>query len=192
MQPKKYMLQAIKKLLKKKSIKSISVQDILEEAGVSRATFYKYFWDKYDLANAYYSEYVKENIIPHYDGSNWHELLVETLAFVKENNDYFRPLIDLSEHSFIDFLTEFGEKGYRQNYLNNTGKKELNDEDRYMLEFYNAGCVRVIRCWLRGGCTDPPDYIADLVFRLLPAVYHEVDHTSSAVLVSSYQSGGRG
>lgn len=191
MQPKKYMLQAIKKLLKNKSIESISVQDILQEANVSRATFYKYFWDKYDLANAYYSEYVKENIMPQYDGSNWCELLVTTLTFIQENKDYFRPLIDLSEHSFSDFLAEFGEKGYRQNYLNNTGKKELSQEDKYVLAFYNAGCVWLISSWIKGGCIDSPEYIADLVRRLLPAVYREVDIDSSVAFVSSYQSSGR-
>jgi len=191
MQPKKYMLQAIKKLLKNRSIDSISVQDILREANVSRATFYKYFWDKYDLANAYYSEYVKENIMPQYDGSNWYDLLVVTLTFLQENRDYFRPLIDLSEHSLADFLSEFGEKGYRQNFLNNTGKKDLDTEDKYVLEFYNAGCVRVISSWLKGGCSDSPKYVADLVRRLLPSVYHEVDIASSAFFVNSYQSSGR-
>jgi len=112
MQPKKYLIQAIKKLITEKGIDNIIVQDILEEAHVSRATFYKYFWDKYDLANAYYSEYVKENILPHYDGTNWRSILIEILTFIKENENYFRQLTDVTIHSFTEFIEEYGKKGY--------------------------------------------------------------------------------
>jgi len=187
LQPKKYLIQAIKKLISEKGIENIIVQDILDEANVSRATFYKYFWDKYDLANAYYSEYVKVNILPRYDGTNWFSLLVHLLTFIKENKDYFIQLTDLTIHSFTEFIAKFGEKGYSQNYLVNTGKKELSSEDRYMLEFYNAGCVRLICCWLKGGCTDEPDYIASLVLNLLPAVYHKVNNAAKAVSFDPYK-----
>ncbi len=186
LKPKKYLLEAARKLIIEKGIDNITVQDILDESSVSRATFYKYYRDKYDLANAFYGEYVTENILPRYDGTNWDVLLVEILRFVKENKSYFRQLTDLEIHSFAEFVGEYGKKGYRQTYLVNTGKKELSSEEEYRLEFYNAGCVRVITCWINDGCAEKPDYIARLLFSLMPDVYHTVDSTDSSAALNAY------
>lgn len=167
-------------------IESITVQDILDVAHVSRGTFYKYFWDKYDLANAYYAEYVQEHILPRYDGTNWRSLLVEIMYFIRKNKDYFCQLTGLTIHGFAEFLLEAGEKGYRQNYLINTGKDKLDRRDRYALEFYNSGCVRLICLWLEDGCVDSPEDIADLVLDLLPAEYHSVDDIAPSASSDSY------
>lgn len=43
--------ETIEKLLNKTSIEKITLKKILYESGVSKQTFYRYFSDKYDLAN---------------------------------------------------------------------------------------------------------------------------------------------
>ena len=45
----KAILQAMVALLKKKSFEKITVQDILEETPVTRATFYAHYHDKYEV-----------------------------------------------------------------------------------------------------------------------------------------------
>lgn len=40
---------ALSKLLHEKSLDKLSVIDIIRESGVCRATFYRYYSDKYDL-----------------------------------------------------------------------------------------------------------------------------------------------
>ena len=45
----KAILQAMVSLLKKKSFEKITVQDILDETPVTRATFYAHYHDKYDV-----------------------------------------------------------------------------------------------------------------------------------------------
>ena len=45
----KAILQAMVSLLKKKSFEKITVQDILEETPVTRATFYAHYHDKYEV-----------------------------------------------------------------------------------------------------------------------------------------------
>lgn len=186
MKPKKYLLEAARKLIIEKGIDNITVQDILDESSVSRATFYKYYRDKYDLANAFYGEYVTENILPRYNGANWDTLLIEILTFVKEHKSYFRQLNDLEIHNFAEFVGEYGKKGYRQTYLVNTGKKQLSKEEEYLLEFYNAGCVRVISCWINHECEEKPDYIARLLYRQMPDVYHTIDGTVSSAALDAY------
>ncbi len=45
------LLNSAYKLFTKKGIKETSIQDIVNEAGVAKGTFYLYFKDKYDLQN---------------------------------------------------------------------------------------------------------------------------------------------
>lgn len=62
------LIQSVEKLLKHHSLDSSNVQDILDEAECSRGTFYKYFHDKYDLANTYYGDRVTQLIQTACDG----------------------------------------------------------------------------------------------------------------------------
>ena len=86
------LFQAIEKLVGQKQFSKITVQDILDEAEVSRRTFYKYFNDKYDLANSFYENYVTNQILIHYDGSNWRELLIQVCVFILKNQNYFQEI----------------------------------------------------------------------------------------------------
>lgn len=46
---KRAMADALKKLLQKRKLEHITVQDVADEANVSRKTFYYHFHDIYDL-----------------------------------------------------------------------------------------------------------------------------------------------
>ncbi len=59
MRTRQIMLDAVKTLLEKHQIDDITVQDIVDEAGVARTTFYKYFSNKYDIVNAYNMDFIK-------------------------------------------------------------------------------------------------------------------------------------
>lgn len=48
---KKIIIMEFCKLLSEKSFNNITVQNILDKAEICKGTFYKYFCDKYDLAN---------------------------------------------------------------------------------------------------------------------------------------------
>ncbi len=50
----KAILYAFETLLEQKPFEKITIQDILDEAPVSRNTFYAHFRDKYDIAEHYY------------------------------------------------------------------------------------------------------------------------------------------
>lgn len=71
MNTKMILLEAVKTLVEKGKFQTMTVQDILDEAEVSRATFYKYFRDKYDITNNYYVYYANKEILSRYDGHNW-------------------------------------------------------------------------------------------------------------------------
>lgn len=58
----KAITQAFISLLKVKPFEKITIQDILDEAPVTRSTFYKHFHDKYDIAEKMQNEFLSAQL----------------------------------------------------------------------------------------------------------------------------------
>ena len=56
----KAIVDAFNRLISRKRFGDIAVADIIAEADVSKATFYRYFHDKYDVMNSNYKELLDE------------------------------------------------------------------------------------------------------------------------------------
>lgn len=70
-------------LLEEKSFESITIKDIIDKCGASRATFYRHFKDKYYLMNWFYKQNVDELIKN--NSSDYKAILVQCIYFFKEN-----------------------------------------------------------------------------------------------------------
>lgn len=57
------ILNAFNILIEKNDFDKITVQMIIDEAGVGRTTFYRYFKDKYDVMNYNYMRYLQEYLM---------------------------------------------------------------------------------------------------------------------------------
>jgi len=174
MKPKEYLLEAIHSLSKKHPFDDITVEMILREADVSRGTFYKYYRDKYDLANSYYSDYVSSHILTKYNGLNWEDCLKEMLLFIKQNQDYFKIMISNCRTDFLSFISSFGLKRYQRVYMHNLGISQLSQDQIYELEFYNAGCVRIFSLWIENGCNIPIENLVKMFFSLMPEKFTSI------------------
>ena len=55
-----YIVQALFKLMQEYSYEKINVTDIVQKAGVGRATFYRYFKSKEDVITYYFEHHTRE------------------------------------------------------------------------------------------------------------------------------------
>lgn len=173
MNAKKLLINAIETLVLEKPFSQITVQNILDEAEVSRGTFYKYYKDKYDLANSYYESHVSTTILSKYDGHNWHELQYEISAYIKMNKAYFLELISVyGVNSFISFLQKYTFDFYSDVFLHNMKQTNLTSEQYYQLWFISNGLISVFEKWLSNGCVESPQKITDLSLEMIPEIYY--------------------
>lgn len=86
---KRDIVNAVIILLSHKKIEKITVNEIVEEAKITRSTFYAYFLDKYDLL-----EYIQRDIVS--------ELTNNMLKIIKDNT---QPIPELDK-AFALFCTE--------------------------------------------------------------------------------------
>ena len=81
---KQHITDCFNALSRKYSLDKITVNMIIEESGVSKATFYRYFLDKYDVMNYNYKR-VLDEIFSKNACKSWFDLVLNILTFI--NND---------------------------------------------------------------------------------------------------------
>ncbi|MCI2062930.1 MAG: TetR/AcrR family transcriptional regulator [Eubacteriaceae bacterium] len=168
MDMKRRISDAFIRLLLGNSFENITIQMVLNEAGISRATFYRNFADKYELMNWYYHDYVNHLMIVD-DFSHYRNFIYDTFVFVKKNKDYFKKIIDVhDENSFENFIYHYAMEYYEGIYkeLFNCDVVRQHDKLQMMLISYGAG--RVVCDWVRRDCDMEPAELADVITEMLP------------------------
>lgn len=166
---KRAMSAALKNLLKEKKLNKITVQDIADECGINRQTFYYHFQDIYDLVE-------------------W-TCIKDTEKVLKENRTYdtwqegFLSVFDLAkkDKTFIDniyrsvSLEMLEQYLYRLVYplLKNVVDEKANgqtvreENKKYIADFYKYAFVGVLLEWIRNDMAESPGQIVDRVSRIV-------------------------
>lgn len=177
MNARKCLFQAVEMLVQEKPIDKISVQEILDAAEVSRRTFYKYFSDKYDLANSLYEQYVTEHILSGYNGRNWPEILIEILRFIQANLPYYQQLRKYrGQSSFWDFLMAYSFDFHSAIYKHNLRKDALTPSQEYDVWYVTAGNMKVLEKWMERQCDlEPEKLVEDIISHTSPCYYQYLE-----------------
>ena len=143
---------------------------ILEESGISRATFYRHFHDKYDLMNYVYSSFF-ESLKFDKDNGNWKDLILEVLVFIKERKDFFTHIQKVKgQNSFGDFLLKYSFDHTSKTYLTRVGKSELSFEEEAAILYVCAGSNMIMEKWLEDGLVQTPQEIAKIMYECIPVM----------------------
>lgn len=171
---KQIIVDATVRLMKSKEPKSLTVQKILDEAHISRATFYNFFADKYDVINYYFESYVEQRIK---DKNEDDISLLEACAFnfIYDNKDYFFNAIKLEgQNSLKKFFYDYYYKSCSEIYLKRMNKKKLSREDEITISFYCMGSLHVLMEWLVNGAKESPEFMASVIHKLIPKQYWSI------------------
>lgn len=166
MNAKKRFINAMDKLLKEYEIEHISMDMILQEADLSKSTFYRYFYNKYALITEYYHYHVDNYLSK--QGTNFQETMIGLLVFIKENKKYFLKLTNLQKPD--DFFHVFYESSYRNTIIkiNHNHQTQLNKKEEDALSLFISGCAYICEQWIIKGMKEDPQYISQLLFDSIP------------------------
>ena len=153
---------------KTRPIEKISVKEIAAKAGYSRATFYNYFTDVYDLLEyvenefiSYMVDRIQNNIGRAADFDGFIQAFVETLY---EKEEYINVFMNSSNRSsFIDQM----KLKMVPLLLSVFNVSQDNTRAGYALEFYISGLIPVLGSWLKNEQDIPADELADLIRGIL-------------------------
>lgn len=170
MNAKKRARKSFLVLMKKHPFDKITIDMIVEEADISRTTFYRYYADKYELASDTYVS-ILDTILAKENGSNWQQLLEEVLTLYSKNKDVYQKLLQVKGYnSFYDFLYGYTERFYREKYLEGSGDCQLDVEKKVRLDCLCKGQIGILVSWLQRDCKEPDDprVFAKIMYELIP------------------------
>lgn len=153
---KRALEQSLKNLLLKKPLTKITINDIAEDCGINRMTFYYHFKDIYDLVEWVCIEDGKRALQDKKTYDTWQEGMGQIFEAVLEN----RPFIMNVYHSISkDKIESYLYKLTYQLIADVVGEKcagmELAEEDkRFIAEFYKYGFVGTMLDWIERGMKD--------------------------------------
>lgn len=155
-------------LYKETPIDKITVKQLVERAGYSRATFYHYFHDVYEIL-----EYTEDTFLSSLMESISHNIQTGqplerfTTAFIhlvqkeRRNIDLF-----LNNANSTTFMNKLQSKMIPM-LIQEFGIGPENSYAIYALKFYSAGIISVMVSWVRGGQEVSLDNIAELIKGIL-------------------------
>lgn len=146
----KAILQAMVSLLKKKSFEKITVQDILEETPVTRATFYAHYHDKYEVVEKMLDQFlVGQGTASEKIHATFPESFREIVQSSFWNNmEYAQALISVHTDR-VDFTKALMDR-HRNQYLAQHNSSTARAEAR----IYAAARTSVYLSFLQGDITD--------------------------------------
>lgn len=176
------MDEALIILLEKKNYEYITVKEICEKAGVNRSTFYLHYETMNDLLEETVDNMTSKMHGKFHDGLQIGkekiasaplddlmlikpEYLMPYLEFVKENKKVFTAAISqpsvFRSHQIFDSL-------YENIFSPILSRYSIAEADKkYLMTFYLNGMYSLIMNWIKNGCIDDIEYIAQLLIKLV-------------------------
>ena len=139
---KRALEASLKKLLLRKPLNKITINDITEDCGVNRMTFYYHFKDIYDLVDWILVEDATEALEGHQDFETWSDAFRDMLEKVEQN---LYKMLDPLLRMFVE----------RENI-------PVQEEDKqFIIDFYKYGFVGMVLEWIRRDMKTEPAIMAE-------------------------------
>ena len=158
---KKCLADSLLKLMKEgKRLDSISIQDIVEQAGFSRMAYYRNFKEKGDIIR-YQLDLITEDFI---NKSNldfyrmpFDEYLVSVLTLLFNHRDLSNVLINTNMFDYV-----------KEQFDTRLIREARSNEQKQRYIFFAGGLFNIYTHWLQSGGVDTPEEVARILCRFVP------------------------
>ena len=160
---KRALEASLKHLLLQKPLNKITINDIAEDCGINRMTFYYHFKDIYDLVEWSCLEDAKRALDEKKTYDTWQQGLLQIFAAVQENKPfilnvyrcvhreqvekYLQPLVD---QLLLDVIEE-----------ESSGMMIREEDKQFIIDFYKYGFVGMVLEWIRRDMKTEPAIMAE-------------------------------
>ena len=167
---KSQLRAGLARLMQEKGIGEITVKELVNEVDINRSTFYLHYSDIPALLREIEDDMmeemeraVREHPIKEDSTSRFREDIFRVL---NENREISRALI--GPHGDLGFVRRI-EKLLEENsseFLAQLFPERVQDM-KYFYSYCLNGCLGFVKTWLEDGEAKPPEYAADLTFRMV-------------------------
>lgn len=159
---------ALERLLQKRNLDDIYVSDLIEDAGISRKTFYRHYKDKYDLANQYFSAFFAETFAKITFGKDWESALLEYLEICEDKAAILKHAYSSYDiNGLRAYDIDLTRKTYEAFLLSKNADLNL-PVMKFAIEIAARGGTEMIIEWLKNGMQEDKNTLIMFLKRTLP------------------------
>ena len=143
-------------LLQSRELNQITVSDICKKADLNRSTFYANYLDVYDLADQIRQELENEfsDLFSGYDPGAERTGALRMFTHIRENQLFYKTYFKLC----------YDEKHMINVYDPQQAAQAFDGQNlKYHIEFFRNGLNAIIKMWLRDGCRETPEEMAEIL-----------------------------
>ena len=166
---KRALEASLKKLLNQKPLNKITINDITEDCGVNRMTFYYHFKDIYDLVDWILTEDAIKVMEGRRSFDTWTEAFQEILQQVQTNRTLVlnvyrsvgREQVEQYLYRLLDpMLKEFADR--------ETTDITVQDADKqFVIDFYKYALVGMVLEWIRRDMKTDPEVMTERLGKMI-------------------------
>ena len=166
---KRALEQSLKNLLSKKPITKITINDIAEDCGINRMTFYYHFKDIYDLVEWSCLEDAKKALEEKKTHDTWQEGFVQIFDAVKNNKPFIMNVYNYIDRAQVEvYLTTLVDNLLMGVIEEESANISVRDEDKqFIAKIYGYVFIGIMLDWIKDGMNEDPVQIVDKLSILL-------------------------
>ena len=146
---KRALEASLKKLLLRKPLNKITINDITEDCGVNRMTFYYHFKDIYDLVDWILVEDATEALEGHQDFETWSDAFRDMLEKVQANRVLVLNVYrSISREQVEQYLYKMLDPLLRM-FIERENIPVQEEDKQFIIDFYKYGFVGMVLEWIR-------------------------------------------
>lgn len=163
-----------------KSLSAITVQDITDNCGISRRTFYNTFKDKYDIVTQLYLDILYSG--DHDPYADYYSFLVGTCKDIECDKQVWKSIIrDPVSCQYLERIScEF-----QINRFEADSSMNINSYEKSLLRFYSLGFFRTISDWILSGCQMTAEQIARVLSSAVPIALQGFFGLNDSIMITA-------
>lgn len=168
---KEILAETFREIAEKKPVDRITVQDIIENSGYSKTTFYRSFKDKYDLMAWDYIRGHRQIMAQTKNADyEWKRTLMEGALLFNDQKEYLKNLLLHTNglDSFSRYMKNIHFESLKKCVLYASGQKELDVKTEMYVREYCQGTVDLTCDWIMGAYDVTPEELAEVYENTLP------------------------
>lgn len=149
------LFEALTSLVRDQPIDRISVLDITHRAGISRSTFYRYYYDKYQLVNARYNRALDRTLYRFSVDLSWRDATGAIYREIKSDLPYYRNALSSRDTNSLRNHIFRISKAFHLSVLERNRVDVRNWKVERVMESYIYGNLEVMCLWIKDGMVEP-------------------------------------
>ncbi len=166
---KRAMEQSLKKLLLQKPLTKITINDIAEDCGINRMTFYYHFKDIYDLVEWVCLEDARIALEEKKTYATWQEGLLQIFEAVRENKPFIMNVYKCVDKERVEMYLKPLVDNLLLQVINeeSVGITVRKEDKEFIARVYSYVFIGIMLDWIKEDMTADPAIIVDRLATLI-------------------------